>query len=71
MTLVRLFEIHCDKGRQHVACIQADSSFTCGCHDNWKTTDIVADWYDDKVSKGSDDRQELKKDVKDAGELER
>ena len=48
-TLVRLFELSCDKGRQHVACTQAVCGFACGCHDNWDPTDIGKDEYRDET----------------------
>ena len=40
-TLTRLFQLSCDKGRQHVACTQTGHGFACGCRDNWNSTDIV------------------------------
>lgn len=44
-TLVSLFQVHCDKGRQHVACTQTDNGFACGCYDNWDTSCIVTKEY--------------------------
>lgn len=42
-TLASLFEIQCERGRQHVACSQTGYGFACGCHDNWNTADIASD----------------------------
>jgi hypothetical protein len=48
-TLARLFELSCDKGRQHVACTQTVCGFACGCYDNWDPTDIGKDKYRDEI----------------------
>jgi hypothetical protein len=36
-TLIGLFDLRCDAGRQHIACTQAGCGFACGCYDNWDT----------------------------------
>jgi hypothetical protein len=42
-TLTSLFEMRCEKGKQHVACSQVDCGFACGCHNNWDITDVGTD----------------------------
>lgn len=48
-TLVRLFELSCDKGRQHAACTQTGYGFACGCHDNWDPPGVGKDEYRDET----------------------
>jgi hypothetical protein len=38
-TLISLFELQCNK-TQHVACVQSDCGFACGCYEKWNTSDI-------------------------------